>query len=128
MVHLQLLSQLHTFHCRLCHGPHHDHLLVDHGDQHSRKFHPRLGVNVYVMNDATNGHHATHDHGHDHDAYDARMYEVNVVDGLDDDFVLDVDIFHRQSGSRRRNGDDIDCYTTEVLLLFFVIVLIVDLI
>lgn len=80
------------------------------------------------MNDVMNGHHAMDDHEHDHDAYDDRMNEVNVVDGLDDDFVLDAYTFHIQSGFHRRNGDDNGYYKTEVLWLFFVIVLIVDLI
>lgn len=82
-----------------------------------------------MKNGATNGRRATHDRERGHGAYDVRTYEVSVVDGLDDDSGWgDACIGHKRSDFRRRNGDDIDYYTTEVWLLFSALALIADLI
>lgn len=115
MVHFNfvLIAQLHTFHCPVYHDRP-GHRPFDHDDRHFRKCHPHPDVNAYAKNDAMNVVHAIHDHEHVHDVYDVQMYEVNVVDGLDDDFVLDVYTFHIQSDFHRRNVDDIDYYMTEV--------------
>lgn len=115
-----------TFRYQVYHDPRVYRPLSDRDDRHFRKYLHHPDVNVYEMNDAMNVLHVSHDHVHDYDVYDVQMNEVNVVDALDVDFVLDVCIFHIQNGFHHRNGDDNVYYMMEVLLQFFV-ELIVDL-
>lgn len=80
------------------------------------------------MNDVMNVVHVIHVHGYDYGVHDDQMNEVNVIDVQQDvDFVVDVYIVHIQNVFHHRNVDDNFYYKTEVLLLFFEFVLIVDL-
>lgn len=111
----------------MCRDRHANRPSSDHGDRHFRKYPLRLDANACAMNDAMNARHAIHDRGHGYDVYDVQMNEANAVDALGVYFGWDVCTFRKRNGFRRRNVDDTGYCMTEVLLLFSVVELIVDL-
>lgn len=116
-----------TFHCLVCRDRLANRPLSDHDDRHSRKYPLRLDANACAMNDVMSGLHAIHGRVRGYDVYGVQMNAANAADALDADLGWDVCIFRKRSGFHRRNVDDTGYCMTEVLLLFSVVELIVDL-